>query len=136
MPPLVNCKKRKLSVFSLITHDEINILAVIWCLYDPGKIKNSWCYSYFTLIQIMNSTRSFLFTHNYIEVSMHWFWKMFITRLSMKFLRMPLPGSWKTGTELRALVMSITVWTCSWETCFWFSNFLEEAFSEISFITW
>ena len=32
----------------------------IWYLYDHGKTKNSWCYSYFTLIQIMNSTRSFL----------------------------------------------------------------------------
>ena len=34
--------------------------SVIWCLYDPGRIKNSWCYSYFALIQILNSTRSFL----------------------------------------------------------------------------
>ena len=25
---------------------------VIWCLYDPRKIKNSWYYSYFTLIKI------------------------------------------------------------------------------------
>ena len=47
-------------VFSLITHEEINIL-LFDVLMILGKLKkNSWCYSYFSLIWIMNSTRSFL----------------------------------------------------------------------------
>ena len=61
------------------------------------------------------------------------------------------PGSWKTRTGFsqprvhtvmdrtsarRARVLPITVWTSGWENQFWFSNFLEEAFSEISLITW
>ena len=94
---------------------------------NSGKTKNSWCYSYFTLIQIMNSTRSFLFSQNFIEVSMHWFQKLFITWLLMKFLRMPLPESWITVTSspnhsfiqlLEGLVVG--------KTQFRFSNFLEK----------
>ena len=62
---------------------------------------------------------------------MHWFLKLFISRILTKFLRMPLPGSWKTKTGspnhsfiqlLEGLVVG--------KTQLWLSNFLEKIHSQ------
>ena len=43
---------------------------------------------------------------------------------------------WARTSARRARVLPITVWTSGWENQFQFSNFLEEALSGISLITW
>ena len=64
-----------------------------------------------------------MFSQNYIKVSMHWFLKLFISRILTKFLRMPLPGSWKTKTGspnhsfIQLLEGTIVLKGQSWISC-------------------
>ena len=116
-------------------------------LWSWKNKKNSWCYSYLTLIQIMVITRNFF-------SELHWSLNVLILKIvynqvineisenvssrkleNWNWLSQPFIHTVIGRTRaLRALVLCITVWSRGWGKKFWSSNFLEKIHTYIEVI--